>query len=58
MESKENSLLLTPVHRTAMIALIIVEHIGFLWGMLLYTNYVAFRLPFLNYSSIITAEGT
>jgi hypothetical protein len=58
MEANSNSLLMTPVHRVMMIALIAVEHLVYLWAMLLFINYISYRIPFIDYPSIITAETT
>jgi hypothetical protein len=41
-----------------MIKLIILSHIGFIWGMMLFTNYISFRIPFLDYPSVMNPTAT
>lgn len=54
-EAKENSIMLNPALRILMLVLIIIELIGFVWGILLFVNYTSFSMPFLGYESLITA---
>jgi hypothetical protein len=55
MQSGKNTIELTPAHRVVMLTLVIIQYIAFGWALLLMVNYHAFRLPFLDYPSLITA---
>jgi hypothetical protein len=58
MQAKGNTIVLKPVHRIFMLFFIFAEHIGFIWGMMLYINYNSIRIPFVDYPSVIPPETT
>lgn len=52
-KSFENVLELTPFHRVAAVIMIIVQYVLFAWAQILLVNYHSFRIPLINYPSLL-----